>query len=85
MSEDFDFNPQDDTSIVGSTSQDVVQDALDEAEEKKKKGWEIFNLWNCLLMVSLLFVSLATVQLVFVLRSYVPDWPFGSSPWSTGL
>ena len=76
-------NPQDE-SLVGTTSQDVVQDALDEADEKKKKDWELFNLWNCLLIVSLLFISFATFRLVFVLRFYSPDWPFGGSPWSTG-
>lgn len=77
-------NPQDE-SLIGATSQDVVQDALEEAEEKKKKGWELFNLWNSLLMISLVFIIFATIKLVFVLRFYSPDWPFGSSPWSTGL
>lgn len=71
-------NPEQDDQVIGGTSQDAVADG----DAEKKKGLNVFDV---MLMVSLLFVTLATFRLVMALREYNSGWPFeGGSPWSTG-
>ena len=72
-------NPEQDDQVIGGTSQDIV---ATEGVDDKKKGLSVFDV---MLMVSLLFITLATFRLVLVLREYNPGWPFEcGSPWSTG-
>ncbi|MEL7497512.1 MAG: hypothetical protein AAFN77_07870 [Planctomycetota bacterium] len=71
--------------LLGATTGDVASDSVDDNETEKDKSWELFNLYNCMLMLSLLFITAATFRLIMVLRDYSPSWPFGGAPWETGV
>ena len=68
---------------VGMTSEEAPADELDEstdADAAKKKGLSL-NLYDAMLLISLVCITLATLFLVFELRTF-GDFP-GGFPWRT--
>jgi hypothetical protein len=65
---------------VGMTS-DEASDDTDSADEAAKKDKFTLNLYDAMLMISLVCITLATLFLVFELRTF-GDFP-GGFPWRT--
>ena len=73
MSTDTTFD--NDPSQVGQSS----VEAADSGEANQKANG--FNVWNAMLMLSMICIILACLMLVFELRTF-SDFPF-SYPWNT--
>jgi uncharacterized integral membrane protein len=74
---DANLTLNDDPSQVGQTSADV-EESLEHLAKKKSKA---FNVWNAMLLVSMVCIIAACLLLVFELRNF-SNFPF-SYPWNT--
>ena len=91
MSDVFDTELELSQDLAGQNSVDAPSmdgpEASQEAEPKKKGlmgSLLSMDIYNVMLLVALLFIVLATLHLLGVLRTYNPNFPFDLSfPWST--
>lgn len=68
---------------VGVTSAGEIGMTSDEAAAEEKKSWlSQFSIYDAMLLLALIFVTLATLRLFFELRTF-GNFPF-SFPWRTG-
>ena len=85
------LEPYEDPAGQDSVDADGVQDGSELAEdanseEKQSLVHSFLNMgiFNAMLLLSLVFISLATLNMLGVLRTYNGSFPFdGSFPWST--
>ena len=79
---------QDPVDSVDAPSQDESELAEDaDAEQKQSLVSSFLNMgiYNAMLLLSLVFICLATLNMLGVLRTYNGSFPFGGGfPWSTG-
>lgn len=76
---------QDSADSGGATGADVLETAEDQS---KKQGLAAslfsMDIYNAMLLLSLVFILLATLNMLGVLRTYNANFPFDLSfPWST--
>ena len=65
-------------------------EAVEDADQEKKQGFVgsflSMGIYNAMLLLSLVFIFLATLNMLGVLRTYNGSFPFGGGfPWSTNL
>ena len=82
------IEPELNDDIVSPESMDasVAESTEDTKPAKKNLVGSILSMgiFNAMLLVSLIFILLATLKLLGVLQTYNEDFPFGSGyPWST--
>ena len=57
-------------------------DDTNNSDQPKKRSLTIFD---AMLVLALLFITLATFRMFVILREYSANWPFSDgSPWSVG-
>jgi len=81
--------------LVGQDSVDADEatgtDGFETAENQPKKQGLVASLfsmdiYNAMLLLSLVFIFLATLNMLFVLRTYNGSFPFGGGfPWSPNV
>lgn len=80
------IDPEIDQDQVGQTTADSpMATATDEGGDKKKSIKDQIlgmDLYNVMLLLSLLFIVFAIFYLLGVLRTYSPSFPFGGFPWN---
>jgi hypothetical protein len=81
------IDPEIDQDQIGQATDDTpMATAADDSGEQKKSIKEQIlgmDLYNVMLLLSLLFIVFAIFYLLGVLRTYSPSFPFGGFPWNT--
>lgn len=80
------IDPEIDSDQIGQTTADapMATSADEDGDQKKSIKDHILDmdLYNVMLLISLLFIVFATFYLLGVLRTYSPSFPFGGFPWN---
>ena len=78
-----------DTASTDSTASTDGSEVAEDGNSEKKQGlvssFLNMGIYNAMLLLSLVFICIATLHMLGVLRTYSSSFPFGGFPWSTNL
>ena len=76
----------DSLSASETDSSEIAEDAESEEKQSLVNSFLTMGIYNAMLLLSLIFIFVATLNMLGVLRTYNGSFPFGGGfPWSTNL